>query len=148
MSKNLLSLFCVIFCFITSCDKSTIKTSYIGTIKIRSEYNGNFSAEQTYDIELEIEDNSFKRKLENSNRKCKGEVVWTNETIQFSSSNCPCHCDCSPCVDCSGDLILGKFDIIKNQNSELHLENEQVLAVDTSDNPSYVEYKTVLLKAE
>ncbi len=38
---------------------------------------------------------------------CTGQISTSSDTITFESGGCECWCDCSPFIDCGGDLLLG-----------------------------------------
>ena len=50
---------------------------------------------------------------------CTGQVSISSDTITFESGGCECWCDCSPFVDCGGDLLLGTRPFSFNGDSLL-----------------------------
>lgn len=96
--------------------------TYSGYIQVISKKDGVIIYETKVDIRVKINENTFYRLDENGDKTCFGDFNLSNNKVEFSSTDCSCHCDCSPNIDCAGDFILGEYDIIFESNDRLEME--------------------------
>ena len=117
---------------------------YSGTIQVLSKKDGTLKDETTIDIRVKLDNNSFYRVDENGKRTCFGNLNHKNDTFEFSSDECACHCDCNPNIDCAGDLILGTYDVVFESDDRLELNIYQDLSNLTYPYP-YDEWEKIII---
>lgn len=85
---------------------NTLNGSYVGAVIMnRAEgINGSFNVfSDTTELHFEIDGAKFK------NGNCIGDLTLIGtDSLRFMSNDCGCWCDCSPFVDCGGNILLGQ----------------------------------------
>jgi len=114
MRYELLLLIAMLLTFNSCEDQNTLSKlngTYSGVlIELKQNLlNGNLTSTEidSFQIQLTISNETFERIF--SQKICPGEISVDGEMITFDSSDCNCHCDCSPFEICDGDLILGEY---------------------------------------
>ena len=114
MRYELTLLMAMLLTLISCKDRNTLNKlsgNYSGTlIQLRQNLlNGNLSntSIDSFSISLSITDEVFERT--NQLGSCPGEIIVDGELLTFDSDHCDCHCQCSPFIDCAGDIILGEY---------------------------------------
>lgn len=73
----------------------------------------------TEDIRMYATKDSFCLLRSDGTKACAGKLSTRDTYITFESQACDCWCDCAPNIDCGGDPILGKHELINFNNQEL-----------------------------
>lgn len=100
-----------------------------------------FTRVDSLDVRVMMMQDSFCILGINDQKGCKGAIKKTTPSITFSSEDCSCWCDCNPLIDCGGNLLLGRYELLITNESQLDFEG-------TYSNYGGVYKKTVTLKKE
>ncbi|MFK7947261.1 MAG: hypothetical protein AB8G11_06720 [Saprospiraceae bacterium] len=123
--KYLTFLLAIILLF--SCDNLEDKDfrkadTYTGYIQVTNKKNGVIVDETKVDIRVKLGDNTFFKLDDNGKKSCFGDFDLSSDKVVFSSSECSCFCDCDPYFNCSGDFIIGEYDVVFQSDDKLELE--------------------------
>lgn len=111
-----------------SCSKEQNGVTYEGTLTYvhkRTPLNDPSATAQSdsviYDLRFELDNGILSQKsIANDSTTCFGEFTLTGSSFSFSSDECSCWCDCSPLVDCVGNILLGEYDA-QTEGNELRI---------------------------
>ena len=124
--------FSILCLFLSSCSKEeTVTTGYTGIItEIRETVNSNMPEQdptiQEFSAEVFfiLEENKLKRQNLEGEVFCEGDYTLTDNKFEFSTDDCGCWCECSPVVDCAGDILIGEYEAeMVDGNIVLFFEN-------------------------
>ncbi len=115
--------------FIFSCggkNEVDLSETYEGKITyITERVSDLINSRDTFVVEnyvLVLDDGEFRRHT-SGNEGCKGDFTLKEKIFTAASEDCACWCDCNPLIDCSGDFILGTFQVIEFTEDKLILES-------------------------
>ena len=130
---NKLLLLSAILAILSSCDGIDFENeqTFSGTLQyvFHAPDTTAYNNTETYDICFKMDANYFARILDNGRKGCFGNVAKSNNSITFTGDDCACWCDCSPLVDCMGEMMFGTFSIEEETSTSLRLRYYEPISV-------------------